>query len=142
MTGKPSADLLSAKLRVGVLTPDENTLASDMLRRVPELEADYKRLMDKHNALHINAMLYRKKIEHLEAELQEQAKLNGMGAERELALMAKVEKLRANSDRWEWVADGNNFDERFALLTDPALTTDRLTRAVDAAIDNARKDTP
>lgn len=113
MTGKPSADLLAAKLRVGVLTPDENTLASDMLRRVPELEE----------------------------ELHEQARLNGMGAERELALMAKVEKLRANAARWEWIADGNNFDESFALLTDPAITSDLLTREVDAAIANARKDT-
>ena len=113
MTKKPSADLLAAKLRVGVLTPEENTLASDMLRRLPELEV----------------------------ELDEQARLNGMGAERELALMAKVEKARANSDRWEWIADCSNFDESVALLTDPALTAELLTRAVDAAIANARKDT-
>ena len=141
MTGKLSAGLLAVKLRVGVLTPDENTLASDMLRRIPELEADYKRLMDKHSALYIELMSDRKKIERLEAEIDEQARLNGMGAERELALMAKVEKARANSDRWEWIADGSNFDESVALLTDPALTAELLTRAVDAAIANARKDT-
>ena len=83
-----------------------------------------------------------RRIPELEAEVDEQAKLNGMGAERELALTAKAKKLRANAARWEWIADGNNFDESFALLTDPALTSDLLTRAVDAAIANARKDTP
>lgn len=33
-------------------------------------------------------------IEKLRAEVQEQARLNGMGAERKLALQAKVERLR------------------------------------------------
>ena len=48
-------------------------------------------------------------------------------------LRAEVERLKPNAERWEWIADGNNFDESFALLTDPKLTTDALTRAVDAA---------
>lgn len=33
-------------------------------------------------------------IEHLRAEVQEQARINGMGAERELALQAKTARLR------------------------------------------------
>lgn len=140
-------DIHEALRLAGLLSADPtespvSLAAAALLRCIPELEADYKRLMDKHNALHINALSDRKKVKHLEAELHEQAKLNGMGAERELALMAKMERMRANSDRWEWIADGNNFDESFALLTDPALTSDLLTRAVDAAIANARKDTP
>ena len=43
---------------------------------------------------------------------------------------AERDQLRAEVER---LADGNNFDEVFALLTDPKLTTDALTRAVDAA---------
>ena len=35
------------------------------------------------------------RIAELEAEVMEQARCNGMGAERELALMAEVEKLMA-----------------------------------------------
>jgi predicted RNase H-like nuclease (RuvC/YqgF family) len=39
------------------------------------------------------------RIEQLEAEVQEQCRINGMGAERELALMAKVERLeRENAE--------------------------------------------
>ena len=90
------------------------------------------------------------RIAELEAEVLEQARCNGMGAERELALMAErdtlreeVERLRPNAERWEWIADGNNFDESFALLTDPKLTTYELTRAVDAAIEwPIQKDEP
>lgn len=81
-------------------------------------------------------------VAQLRAEVLEQARCNGMGAERELALMAErdqlraeVERLRPNAERWEWIAEGNNFDESFALLTDPKLTTYELTRAVDAAIE-------
>ena len=48
-------------------------------------------------------------------------------------LRAEVERLKPNAERWEWIADGDNFDESFALLTDPKLTTYELTRAVDAA---------
>lgn len=48
-------------------------------------------------------------------------------------LREEVERLNPNAERWEWTADGNNFDEVFALLTDPKLTTYELTRAVDAA---------
>lgn len=48
-------------------------------------------------------------------------------------LRAEVERLRPNAERWEWIADGDNFDDSFALLTDPKLTTYELTRAVDAA---------
>ena len=43
------------------------------------------------------ALLHR--IPELEAEVQEQARLNGMGAERELALMAQVSRLEAERDQ-------------------------------------------
>ena len=73
--------------------------AAALLRRIPGLEADYQRLMDKHNALHINALASRQRVAKLEAEVQEQARLNGMGAERELALMAQVSRLEAERDQ-------------------------------------------
>ena len=40
-----------------------------------------------------------RRIPDLEAEVQEQARLNGMGAERELALMAQVSRLEAERDQ-------------------------------------------
>ena len=39
-----------------------------------------------------------RRIPGLEAEVQEQARLNGMGAERELALMAQVSRIEAERD--------------------------------------------
>lgn len=42
----------------------------------------------------------RAQVESLQAEVNEQARLNGMGAERELALMARVEILQAASVEW------------------------------------------
>ena len=42
----------------------------------------------------------RTQVESLQDEVNEQARLNGMGAERELALMAKVEILQAASVEW------------------------------------------
>lgn len=58
--------------------------------------------------------------------------LQRVEAERD-QLRAEVERLKPNAERWEWIADGDNFDESFALLNDPKLTTYELTRAVDAA---------
>jgi hypothetical protein len=62
------------------------------------------------------------RIAELEAEVNEQARLNGMGAERELALRAEVERLRA----WRAAA----FDAH------PNIDTD-IDRAIEAG-----KDTP
>ena len=42
----------------------------------------------------------RTQVESLQDEVNEQARLNGMGAERELALMAKAEILQAASVEW------------------------------------------
>ena len=76
-----------------------NEVRSDAILQVQKIGADYQRLMDKHNALHINALASRQRVAELEAEVQEQARLNGMGAERELALMAQVSRLEAERDQ-------------------------------------------
>ena len=76
-----------------------NEVRSDAILQVQKIGADYQRLMDKHNALHINALASRQRVAELEAEVQEQARLNGMGAERELALMAQVSRLEAELDQ-------------------------------------------
>ena len=76
-----------------------NEVRSDAILQVQKIGADYQRLMDKHNALHINALASRQRVAKLEAEVQEQARLNGMGAERELALMAQVSRLEAERDQ-------------------------------------------
>ena len=76
-----------------------NEVRSDAILQVQKIGADYQRLMGKHNALHINALASRQRVAELEAEVQEQARLNGMGAERELALMAQVSRLEAERDQ-------------------------------------------
>lgn len=52
----------------------------------------------------------RAQVERLQAEVNEQARLNGMGGERELALMARVERLQAST--------GANVDAGMVPLTD------------------------
>ena len=76
-----------------------NEVRSDAILQVQKIGADYQRLMDKHNALHINALASRQRVAELEAEVLEQARLNGIGAERELALMAQVSRLEAERDQ-------------------------------------------
>lgn len=46
------------------------------------------------------AASFLRRIPELEAEVQEQARLNGMGAERELALRAQVARLEAENAAW------------------------------------------
>jgi len=60
-----------------------------------------------------------RRIPELEADVQEQARLNGMGAERELALMALVSRLEAERDqlraeldaRWQPIETATEEDE-------------------------------
>jgi len=63
------------------LLPDDLTrlctLAADraleaQAARIAELEADYQRLMDKHNALHVNALKERTERDTLRAEVERQ----------------------------------------------------------------------
>lgn len=56
------------------------------------------------------------RIEQLEAEVLEQCRINGMGAEREAALMGKVERLEAenaalmeDAERWRLASTSHNF---------------------------------
>ena len=97
MTDTPEAVRLADLIHAG--NGEWMQKAAALLRRIPGLEADYHRLMDKHNALHINALASRQRVAKLEAEVLEQARLNGMGAERELALMAQVSRLEAERDQ-------------------------------------------
>ena len=97
MTDTPEAVRLADQIHAG--NGEWMQKAAALLRRIPGLEADYQRLMDKHNALHINALASRQRVAELESEVQEQARLNGMGAERELALMAQVSRLEAERDQ-------------------------------------------
>ena len=102
MTDTPEAVRLADQIHAG--NGEWMQKAAALLRRIPGLEADYQRLMDKYNALHINALhinalASRQRVAKLEAEVLEQARLNGMGAERELALMAQVSRLEAERDQ-------------------------------------------
>ena len=73
--------------------------AATELRRLHAVESGAKvELMRRDNlidSLHGLCESYRTQVESLQAEVNEQARLNGMAAERELALMAKVERLQA-----------------------------------------------
>lgn len=107
-TGNHSCKDAAAELRR--LDAENNTLHEIIDRRTAkltaaeaerdQLKADYQRLMDKHNNLHINAKQCRTEHDQLRAQLaeseserQEQARLLGMSAERELALRAQVDQL-------------------------------------------------
>lgn len=52
-------------------------------------------LLKKHAKLEAAYIAQEREIERLRAEVDEQARLNGAGAERELALRAEIENLRA-----------------------------------------------
>lgn len=86
------------------------------------------------------AMLpFAKQIAELQAEADEQARLNGMGAEREARLMAQVAELRAERDalakdagRLDWLWR----DSRVEGFTNVA--GDVYDYAQDEAIDNGR----
>lgn len=71
MTDTPEAVRLAVLLSADPTKSPVSFAAAALLRRIPELEA----------------------------EVQEQARLNGMGAERELALMAQVSRLEAERDQ-------------------------------------------
>lgn len=94
----------------------------------------------------------------LEDECNEQARLNGMGAEREARLMAEVERLRAERDalakdaaryRWlrvRWGRTGEIYDSDTGIMIeigdDPCgWTTDAesLDRCIDAAMDEGER---
>jgi hypothetical protein len=47
------------------------------------------------------------KIAHLESEVLEQCRINGMGAERELALLSKVERLERDNAKLEAALTSN-----------------------------------
>lgn len=66
MTDTPEAVRLADQIHAG--NGEWMQKAAALLRRIPGLEADYQRLMDKHNALHINALASRRRISELEAE--------------------------------------------------------------------------
>jgi formate-dependent phosphoribosylglycinamide formyltransferase (GAR transformylase) len=96
-------------------------------------------------------------VQTLQAECEEQARLNGMGAEREARLMAQVAELRAERDalakdaaRYRWLRDTQNSpirgDEEYSIpgTVEPIFvsTGDGVSTAIDgedldAAIDAA-----
>lgn len=78
MTDTHDAVRLAVLCDSGEILGDEYDAIASILRRFPELEAD----------------------------VQEQARLNGMGAERELALMARVAELEAERDQLSAIAEG------------------------------------
>ena len=75
----------------------------------------------------------------LEAECNEQARLNGMGAEREARLMARVIELQAERDalakdaaRYRWLCDGGIYRVGFDSIGNVSL--DMLDATIDAAM--------
>jgi len=75
----------------------------------------------------------------LEAECNEQARLNGMGAEREARMMAQVAELRAERDalakdaaRYRWLCEGGLYLVGFDSTGRVSLSM--LDAAIDAAI--------
>ncbi len=84
------------------------------------------------------------RIEQLEAEVFEQCRINGMGGEREAALMAKVERLehvaeqrRKDSERYRWLVEYFvSTDEQYddALVDASNIDVEAVTAVVDTAM--------
>lgn len=104
MSQQPEAIRLAAVCDLGHPLEDDVALIGPELRRLHAVESGAKvELMRRDNLIDsLNGLCesYRTQVESLQAEVNEQARLNGMGAERELALMAKVEILQAASVEW------------------------------------------
>ena len=104
MSEQPEAIRLAAVCDIGHPLEDDVVLIGQELRRLHAVESGAKvELMRRDNLIDsLNGLCesYRTQVESLQAEVNEQARLNGMGAERELALMAKVEILQAASVEW------------------------------------------
>lgn len=78
-------------------------------------------------------------VRELQAECNEQARLNGMGAEREARLMASVIELQAERDalakdaaRYRWLCDGGIYRVGFDSIGNVSL--DMLDATIDAAM--------
>ena len=101
---QPKALRLADLCRSGALINNEWDEVAAELLRLHAVESGAKvELMRRDNlidSLHGLCESYRTQVESLQVEVNEQARLNGMGAERELALMAKVEILQAASVEW------------------------------------------
>ena len=104
MIQQPEAIRLAAVCDLGHPLEDDVVLIGPELLRLHAVESGAKvELMRRDNlidSLHGLCESYRTQVESLRVEVNEQARLNGMGAERELALMAKVEILQAASVEW------------------------------------------
>lgn len=104
MSQQPEAIRLAAVCDLGHPLEDDVALIGPELLRLHAVESGAKvELMRRDNlidSLHGLCESYRTQVESLQAEVNEQARLNGMGAERELALMARVEILQAASVEW------------------------------------------
>ena len=95
--------------------------AAALLRKLPERIAELDRLSTGLSTVYNEAM----------------ASLRIAVAERD-TLRAEVERLRVDAERYQWLADCNNFYEAICLLANPKLTAHTL----GTAIDTARKATP
>jgi hypothetical protein len=72
------------------------------------------------------------RIEQLEAEVLEQARLLGIGGEKELALTAKLEAAEKDAARYRWMRDQGGFT--LDRLIDECETILHVDAAVDAAM--------
>lgn len=78
-------------------------------------------------------------VQALQAEANEQARLNGMGAEREARLMARVTELQSELDalrkdaaRYRWLCDGGIYRVGFDSIGNVSL--DMLDATIDATM--------
>ena len=104
----------------------EDAIARDTRRYIIKLETENRELrfeVERRDAagadLSGQVMALRAKVEQLTKECEEQARLNGMGGERELTLRAKVERLRALLRPFvDMVAEPEDFAVARAALAD------------------------
>ena len=138
MSQQPEAIRLAAVCDLGHPLEDDVVLIGPELRRLHAVESGAKvELMRRDNlidSLHGLCESYRTQVESLQVEVNEQARLNGMGAERELALMAKVEILQAASVEWSPAYTRGPARQSAPVTAVPALvplTKDQMERGRD-----------
>ncbi len=128
-------DAVSANSCRANLVPTNNLRQPNYLKQVPTRTAyGVGEILSDEDLHAITSTKMDTKYDYLNKELEEQARLNGMGAERELALMAKLEALRKSHAELLGVLKSCSF----TYLGDQYVCCIR-TKKVEEAITNAEK---
>lgn len=130
-----------------VLDVQQQAYTAGKAARIAELEADYQRLMDKHNALHINAQEARTERDTLRAEVERltlsAARYEALRARHAYLIVSRLmgrESFSSETSRAQ--IDGFADKARAEVDAFNALTPEQRMNELQAHVDTARKATP